>query len=300
VANAGVALRVRAFSDFAFLPAHTLVGMTTNYREGFVSSQRWRWPVIGTLVAIGASAVMDAVGISNFNVLPLIVLFFLYWYLQHLSRVEIGLTWGHLRDYGAAVGYPVLALAIIGLIAWLSGATKVAAIDWSNTLGNLALQLGLTIVFAIVTEEGIFRGWLWASLQRAGSGRSRVLILTAVAFAAWHVPDVILPTDFRPPPSEAPIYILNVVAIGVIWALMRECSGSIVVTSVSHGVWNALTYVLFGVGSTVGTLGIHNSAVFGPEVGLVGFGINVLFAVVLWVASSRAAAVETAAQPEPG
>ena len=31
----------------------------------------------------------------KFNALPLIPLFFLFWYLQHLSRVEIGLTWGH-------------------------------------------------------------------------------------------------------------------------------------------------------------------------------------------------------------
>ena len=253
----------------------------------------WRWPVIGTLVAIAVSAFMDLIGISNFNALPLIPLFFALCYLQHLSRVEIGLTWGHLRYYSLAVFYPLLALAMVGLIAWLSGAATFGPINWANTLGNLALQLVLTIVFAIVTEEGIFRGWLWASLQRAGVNEVRVVALTAVAFAAWHLPDVLLPTDFRPPAAQAPIYILNVVAIGLIWALMRKWSGSIVVTSVSHGVWNAFAYVLFGVGSTTGALGIHNTALFGPEVGLVGLGINLAFASVLWLGFSRRGAVPT-------
>ena len=259
----------------------------------------WRWPVIGTLIAIAASAFMDAIGISNFNVLPLILLFFLLWYLQHLSRIEIGLTWGRLQNYGLAVLYPLLVLAVVGVIAWLSGATRFGAINLADTLGNLALQLALTIVFAIVTEEGIFRGWLWASLQRAGVSEMRVLVLTAVAFAAWHIPDVVLPTDFRPPAAQVPIYLLNVVAIGIIWGFMRKWSGSIVVTSVSHGVWNAFAYVLFGVGTTTGALGIHNSAVFGPEVGLVGLGVNLVVAAVLWLGVSRGRAAPAMEMTRP-
>ena len=92
-----------------------------------------------------------------------------------------------------------LVLALVGLIAWLNSAATFAAIDWGKTLANLAIQLVLTIVFGIITEEGIFRGWLWASLQRTGVDEVRLFVLTAVAFAAWHVPDVLLPTDFRPP-----------------------------------------------------------------------------------------------------
>lgn len=256
-------------------------------RSRLGSGNTWRWPLFGTLVAIAASAAMDAAGISNFNVLPLIVLFFLYWYLLRFSRQELGLTWGHLRDYAPAVLYPLIVLGLIGVIAWLAGATKVGNIDWGNILGNLALQLGLTIAFAIVTEEGIFRGWLWACLERARVNEVAIFLLTAVAWAAWHIPDTIIPTDFRPPAAQAPIYILNIVAIGFVWAVMRRWSGSIVVTSVSHGVWNAFAYVLFGVGSTLGALGIHNTAVFGPEIGVIGLGLNAMFAVVLWFVYSR-------------
>jgi membrane protease YdiL (CAAX protease family) len=92
---------------------------------------------------------------------------------------------------------------------------------------------------------------------------------------------------------------LNVVAIGIIWALMRKWSGSIVVTSVSHGVWNAFAYVLFGVGSTTGALGIHNTAVFGPEVGLIGLGVNLAFAAVLWLGFSRSRAAQAMEMMRP-
>jgi hypothetical protein len=80
---------------------------------------------------------------------------------------------------------------------------------------------------------------------------------------------------------------------------MRQRSGSIVVTSVSHGVWNGLVYVLFGEGTTLGVLGIHNTAVFGPEVGLLGLGLNLVFAAVLWLSFNRGRASKTVAMMRP-
>jgi hypothetical protein len=53
-------------------------------------------------------------------------------------------------------------------------------------------------------------------------------------------------------------------------------SGSIVVSSVSHGVWNGITYTLFGYGTRRGALGVSNTALYGPEVGLLGLGLNAL------------------------
>lgn len=47
---------------------------------------------IGTLLAIAATTAMDAVGLSNFSAFPLIPLFVLFWYLQRMSRAEIGST----------------------------------------------------------------------------------------------------------------------------------------------------------------------------------------------------------------
>src|SRR5262245_43234465 len=96
---------------------------------------------IGTALAIGVTAVMDAVGLSGVNALPLIPLFFLFWYLTRLSRAEIGLTWGRPRDYALALFYPMLLIGLIALIAWLSGAVTTAHTDWTLAWVQLASSL---------------------------------------------------------------------------------------------------------------------------------------------------------------
>ena len=265
--------------------------------KSWISKHPLATAALGTLLAIASTAVLDAVGFG-LNILPLVPVFFLFWYLQRLSRIEIGLTWGHRRDYLVAVLYPVLTVAVIGLVAWLSGAVTVNSIDWSRTLFNFfAAQLVPTIVAALITEEGVFRGWLWASLQRARVPELWVLVLTSAAFAAWHISSALLLPGVRLPLGQVPIYILNAAVIGFVWALMRRRSGSIVVTSVSHGVWNALAYVLFGEGTAIGVLGIHNTVVFGPEVGVVGLAVNLTFAATLWAGLSRARTTVPSATP---
>lgn len=272
---------------------------SVNNVRNWIKSHPLAASAIGSLLAIAATTTMDALGLSGFNAFPLIPLFLLFWYLQRLSRTEIGLTWARRRDYGLAVFYPALVLALVGVIAWLSGAVTFVAIDWAKTLSSLVASILLTIILAIVTEEGLFRGWLWASLKRAGVTERGLLVWTSLAFAAWHISTALLPTDFRPPIAQVPIYILNAGVIGLIWAVMRQRSGSIVVTSVSHGVWNGLVYTLFGYGTTLGALGIRNSAVFGPEVGVVGLALNVAFVAVLWFGFSRRRAMKPVGMTRP-
>src|SRR5260370_7224544 len=76
-----------------------------------LARHRWRWPVLGTLLAIAATAVLDVVGLIN--VLPLVLLFFLFWYLQRMSRAEIGWTWGRWPDYTLSLFYPTLAPTLL-------------------------------------------------------------------------------------------------------------------------------------------------------------------------------------------
>ena len=242
--------------------------------------------VIGVALAIAGTTVLDAVGFG-LNVLPLIPLFFICWYLQGLSRTEVGLVWGRPRDYGLAVLYPLLVLTLISLIAWVSRAATVTAIDWGSALANFAMQLVLTAIFGVVTEEGVFRGWLWAALDRAGVARLGVMALTSAAFGLWHLSTALLPTAFHPAFAQVPIYVANATVIGFVWAQMRERSGSIVVTSISHAFWNAFVYVLFGYGTTVGVFGIHNTLVYGPEIGFVGLAANLAFAAALRFAFRR-------------
>lgn len=82
--------------------------------------------------------------------------------------------------------------------------------------------------------------------------------------------------------AQVPVFMLNAAVLGAIWGMLRLLSGSLVVASVSHGVWNGLAYVLFGFGSHVGALGISNSVIYGPEIGILGLLLNAAFAAGLW------------------
>lgn len=273
-------------------------------RDAHSKRRSLRWPVIGTLVAIAATTVLDAAvghaaGVSTYGAGILVLfLFLLFWYLQRFSRSAIGLTWGRWRDYALAVCYPTVVLALAGLIAWLSGAVNLAAPDWAPIVSGLVVVILVHSFGAIVTEDGFFRGWLWASLQRAGVTQGGLLVWTSVAFAAWNVPLALLGADFHLPIAQVPIFLVNVALIGLNWALMRQRSGSIVVVSVSHGIWNGLVYTLFGEGTVPGVLGIHSTGVFGPEVGLVGLALNAAFAAVVWLGFARSRSITAADSKE--
>lgn len=75
---------------------------------------------------------------------------------------------------------------------------------------------------------------------------------------------------------------VNAALLGLIWGLMRETSDSVLVASASHGLWNGLNYALFAFGTEVGSLGVTETSLYGPEVGWVGLGLNSVFALVLW------------------
>jgi hypothetical protein len=75
---------------------------------------------------------------------------------------------------------------------------------------------------------------------------------------------------------------VNAAVMGAIWGMLRLLSGSVVVSSLCHGVWNGGAYVFFGFGAKAGALGIQENAFYGPEVGVLGLALNLLFAAALW------------------
>jgi membrane protease YdiL (CAAX protease family) len=238
--------------------------------------------IIGTSAAIVITTVMDANGLAAFSALPLMPLTVLFWYLQKFSRAEVGLVRGSARGYGLAIVYPLVVLGLTALVAWAAGAVDTSETDWHKTLVNIGLMSSIGIVMGLVTEEGFFRGWLWAALRRAGQSDLQVLAWTSVAFTAWHVSAIALDTGFEVPAAEIPVYLVNATLLGLIWGMLRLLSGSIVVASVSHAFWNGIDYPLFGFGENVGALGIQQTHIFGPEVGVLGIVLNSLFAAFLY------------------
>lgn len=236
----------------------------------------------GVGAAIAITTTMDATGYAMFSALPLLPLAGLFWYLQRFSRADIGLVAGQRSDYMAALAYPVCVLGLIALIALLSGATDGGDSDWRKAMANIALMSSTGVIMVLLTEEGFFRGWLWASLKRAGHSDTKVLILTTLAFTVWHISAISLDTGFDVPAREIPVYLLNATLIGAAFGILRAASGSVVVAAVCHAVWNGLDYPLFGFGERVGALGIDATHIFGPEVGLVGIPVNALALLALY------------------
>ncbi|HKZ73736.1 MAG TPA: CPBP family intramembrane glutamic endopeptidase [Steroidobacteraceae bacterium] len=54
---------------------------------------------------------------------------------------------------------------------------------------------------------------------------------------------VAIDTGFAPPPAQVPVYLVNAAVMGLIWGMLRLISGSVVVASLSHGLWNGVAYV---------------------------------------------------------
>ena len=238
--------------------------------------------IVGTGAAIAITTLMDANGLAAFSAMPLVLLTGLFWYLQRFSRAEMGLSRGRAGSYGLAVAYPLVVLGLTAIAALAAGAVDTSETDWNKTLINVGLMSTIGIVMVLITEEGFFRGWLWAALRRAGQSEMQVLVWTSLAFTAWHVSVISLDTGFGVPAAEIPVYLVNATLLGLIWGMLRLLSGSVVVASVSHALWNGIDYPLYGFGEKVGALGIQQTHIFGPEVGVLGIVLNLLFAAFLY------------------
>lgn len=249
--------------------------------EGGFLNKLWASPIICVLIAIAVTTTMDATGLTAFSALPLFPLMLIYWLTQGIDRRSMGFTWGPGRYYFLATLYPLVVLGLVGLTAALGGAVNLSDANWKTAAINIGAGTLGTFLVTILTEEGFFRGWLWASLKKRGLGSGKVLIASSVAFALWHLSWVTLTAD-RLPLTQIPVFILNAALLGTIWGLLRWGSGSIIVASLSHGVWNGLAYTLFGFGTNVGALGIKETALHGPEIGITGLVFNMVYALVLW------------------
>jgi len=240
-------------------------------------------PTLGVLAAIAVTTTMDASGLTQFSALPLLPLMLLLWAWERCSRREMGFGWGNAQGYGLAVLYPLAVLSLATLAAAIGGAIDTSDADWRKAGLNMAIGAVMGSLMTFLTEEGFFRGWLLASLGRAGLSGTRALVWSSVAFSLWHVSWVTIPaTGANLPAAQVLVYLINVVVIGSIWGMLRLLSGSVLVASVSHAVWNAIAYELFAFGTKTGALGIEQTAVYGPEVGVVGLALNLAFAALLW------------------
>jgi membrane protease YdiL (CAAX protease family) len=239
--------------------------------------------ILGSILAIGITGTMVASGMSGLNtVLPLLPLLLIFWGLYRYPRRAVGFALGNAKGYALAIFYPVLVIGILTALAFANDSVDLTKTQWPKVTQELAIIAAFTFVIAIFTEEGFFRGWLWAALNDAGLSKSKIIIFTSIAFSLWHAPEVTLSSEFALPIAQIPVLLINAVVVGAIWGILRDLSGSVIVASLSHGVWNAGAYVLFGDDLQAGALGIKNTNYLGPEHGLLGLALNLLVLIFLW------------------
>jgi membrane protease YdiL (CAAX protease family) len=268
-----------------------------------MNSKKWILPAFGIFAAIVTNTIANAGVLPASGALLLFPLLLIFWYVERFSRQEIGFVLGRARHYALGLLHPVLVLGIITLAAGMAGATNTQNTDWAKTALDFAFAALLTVAVTLVTEDGFFRGWLWASLKRAGLSENGVALLTGISFGTWHLPFALLATGYAPGSAEVPLLILNASIIGVAWGLLRLHSGSVVVPSIVHGIWNGAVYMLFNNGAEIGALGIQDTSIFGPEAGLLGLALNLAYTIGLWLWYRRVEPMPTTnpdLHPTPG
>ena len=238
--------------------------------------------ILAIVLAIACTTLLDATGYTALSALPLIPLLMLFAALSRMNLRDLGLRFGGGEYWGFAIAHPLFVLGSIAAAAQSFGALDLSAFDPGRALTNIALLVAATFVMAVLTEEGFFRGWLWGALGKQGASPMAALLVSTAAFVLWHVSFVFLSGEFAFGTAQIPLFFANATLLGLIWGLLRLGSGSILVSSLGHGLWNGLVYVLFGVGSNVGALGIRDVSIYGPEVGILGVALNGLYVAALF------------------
>ncbi len=131
--------------------------------------------------------------------------------------------------WGLVVAVVVYSLAADAAIAYLYPKFQ-DLVHMPKETKWVALFVILAAVFAPVTEELLFRGWLYTSL-RGTIGVPAGILVTAVLFAIAHW-------------ESTHLYALAVFPVGLALGYIRERTGSIRATMTFHAIYNAIASVL--------------------------------------------------------
>jgi membrane protease YdiL (CAAX protease family) len=151
------------------------------------------------------------------------------------ETLSLGPPRGGVRDYAVALAFLLAWLGVANAVVHFGlgkdvMADLVAFIGFTDhALGWLAL---LTVaVGAPLSEELLFRGFLLPALARSALGFVGAALLTTVIWAALHA-------------QYSWIGLVEVAAIGLLFAWMVRRSGSVRVPLFCHGVWNTALALL--------------------------------------------------------
>lgn len=183
------------------------------------------------------------------------------------TRAGPRLSWSELGLVGAGSARPAALGLLIGIVAALAA---LVVLRFPPILGEpvryapllqpdpLALLLRALVFMPLDTalpEELAFRGLLFGWLRRGGDLRRAVLV-SAGAYAAWHVVIVLATLAATNVAADAWTAVLGTLAAfaavfagGVAFALLREWSGRLAAPLAAHAAFNATILLGLGLGT---------------------------------------------------
>lgn len=163
------------------------------------------------------------------------------WVLLRLDRAPIatmGLPWSRGVDrarpvlVGTAIGALWLLATVLG--AWLAGGVELAP---GRAPFPSAPTVAITVVSVTINaarQEIFCRGYPWFALE-SRIGPRAALATSSVLFVLMH-----------PMAMRAPVAILNLLLVGLLFGLIRQRSGDLWMVTAAHAAWNILLGPLLG------------------------------------------------------
>lgn len=160
------------------------------------------------------------------------------------AMVALGLVFPVMavRAAGGRLGYTRARLrpslvwaAVIGLV--MAGIT-VMTFGWrpeQQPLLAVQLLVGAVVWTTVMSpfQENLFRGWMQPRLQRSW-GRGPGLVVTAAAFAVWHLAPPLTGTSTSDLPIATPSGLLSAFVLGLLTGLARDRTQSMVGPRLGH------------------------------------------------------------------
>jgi uncharacterized protein len=178
-----------------------------------------------------------------------------------------------------SIVYPLFIIFIIGLFAVIFERQIIINIYFLKTI-DFFITLLVSFIVLFFTEEAIFRGIFWSFFDRLELSLLKKNFIISSLFVLWHIPVIILFSDFQLKLFVIPIYFLNIFLFSLVIGMLRHFSNSIIFVTICHALWNTLIYAFFGFGKSIGAWGIKKYFLFDPERGLLGIvlqGLIILF-----------------------
>ncbi|MBO3085996.1 CPBP family intramembrane glutamic endopeptidase [Cellulomonas fengjieae] len=160
---------------------------------------------------------------------------------------DAGLRLGRERGWYAValLLFPVL-FAVPIVLGALTGDVRVPPGAGQRFLTLFATGLVARIAFAAFEELG-WRGYLEPRLAALGVPALRRHLTVGALWAVWHVPYIVALGDEYtelPLAAQLPLFTVAVLAMAVIWGVVRDRTGSVWPSVLGHGMANAVAFPL--------------------------------------------------------